>query len=226
MLFNTDMVRALLSGRKTVTRRVVKPQPRAIYHDGKLYKKRGKCFVVAEDNHGGLVRIALPYQPGDILYVRETWTKLFYVDEDGYTHYDQPMYFYAADGTPDITLRDADGFTLDDQRIRWRPSIHMPKEAARIFLRVTDVRVERLQEITEIGARAEGTMPVMTSRVYDEPNEDKAWCAYYSALPAFPQLWDGTIKPTDIGIYGWTANPWVWVIEFERISREGAQRNA
>lgn len=188
ILFNTEMVRAILDGRKTQTRRVLKPQPQSYSFDGRAY-----IFDEGE----------LPkpqYQPGDVLYVRETWTKLYYVDPDGYTHFDQPMYYYAADGTPDITLRDADGFELEDQRIRWRPSIHMPKEAARLFLRVTDVRVERLWDISSEDVYAEGT-------------DNRLWAA---TRDAFRQLWDRTIKKADLDRYGWAANPRVWVISFER----------
>ena len=197
ILFNAQMVRAILDGRKTQTRRIVKPQPigftgrKFIFADDECPKKWEQC--------DDFISTAL-YHTGDVLYVRETWTKLYYVDPDGYTHFDQPMYYYAADGTPDITLRDADGFELEDQRIRWRPSIHMPKEAARIFLRVTDVRVERLGDISSEDVYAEGT-------------DNRLWAA---TRDAFRRVWDSTIKPSDIDRYGWDANPWVWVISFER----------
>ncbi len=88
----------------------------------------------------------------------------------------------------------------------WRPSIHMPREAARIFLRVTDVRVERLQNIT------------------DEQAEKEDFKDYTSTALGFAELWDSTIKPKDRALYGWAANQWVWVIEFERISKEEAER--
>ena len=236
ILFNTDMVRAILEDRKSVTRRVLKGY--ALEH--LEIDTDGSVIGVYDQNEGG-VRSILDYSPylsGDILYVRETWTKLWYVDPDGYTHYDQPMYYYAADGTPDITLMDEDGFELDDQRIRWHPSIHMPKEAARLFLRVTDVRVERLQDMTEEDAFAEGY-------------EGKAWCehlayenypdspipCYAAGNPGCPsdppcnhsipelfgmEIWDSTIPRKLLPLYGWTANPWVRVIEFERISKEDA----
>ena len=147
ILFNTQMVKAILEGRKTVTRRVIKPTP----------PKNAQLELVGDMRHVVDLSIEIPgqydhriytppYLHDDVLYVRETWTTLYYVDTDGITHYDQPMIYYAADGTPDITLVDPDGFEEDDQRIRWRPSIHMPKAAARVFLRVTDVRAEQLQE--------------------------------------------------------------------------------
>lgn len=205
ILFNAQMVRAILDGTKTQTRRIVKPQPpvdAVPYYDRVLYWKtpqRGEGVPYAKPT----------YAPGDILWVRETCTKLYYVDPDGYTHFDQPMYYYAADGTPDITLRDADGFELEDQRIRWRPSIHMPKEAARLFLRVTDVRVERLWDISSEDVYAEGT-------------DNRLWAA---TRDAFRRLWDRTIKKADLDRYGWDANPWVWVYTFERCGKEGESWN-
>lgn len=221
ILFNTDMVRAILEGRKAVTRRVVKPQPFAVKQD-----ENAPCWCGHFVSESGKVLVDKPpYRPGDILYVRETWTKLWYVDLDGYTHYDQPMYYYAADGTPDITLCDEDGFEQDDQRIRWHSSIHMPREAARIFLRVTDVRVEMLQEITEPEAEKEGL------RYYDDICRDEDWHPTFydpdsggspSTVIGFIRLWGRTIKPKDRALYGWDANPWVWAIEFERCDKPEA----
>lgn len=121
ILFNTQMVRAILDGRKTCTRRIVKPQPTA---------------------HYGMQCIKPPYQPGDILYVRETWSLRF----------DGEKYFYKADKN---TSREEKRL-LDYNDVKWRPSIHMPKEAARIWLKVTNVRVERLQKITEAQTEEEG----------------------------------------------------------------------
>ena len=176
ILFNTDMVRAILADRKTVTRRVVKPQPDERITAG------GNTLEL-------LVAACVPYRPGDILYVRETWTQ------------DGDVYRYKA------------GFY--DQNRKWRPFIHMPREAARIFLRVTDVRVERLQEITEEQAILEGFEAYHSDSGYYEP-----------ATLGFVETWDSTIKKTDHALYGWDANPWVWVIEFEHITREEAIPNA
>ena len=203
ILFNTEMVKALMEGRKTMTRRLVKNKDIINAWD---CEADGTPVAWIDQGTGDSYAPTMPcrYQPGDILYVRETWTELCYVDPDGYTHYDQTLYYYAADGTPDITLVDADGFELDDQRIRWKPSIHMPKEAARIFLRVKSVRVERLKEISASDAMAEG---------FTDWNE-------------FVTLWDSTIPkhPNKFKSYPyyWKDNPWVWVIEFERISKEDA----
>lgn len=215
MLFNTEMVRAILEGRKTVTRRVVKPQP-----DGRpVPMTKDSCWPGYFAIQGTEKVIRLPYQPGDILWVRETWTK-----EGG-------EYFYRADFDSDFldpceTLSGGyphectyhpgcEGCMRGPQRIYWSPSIHMPREAARIFLRVTDVRVERLQDITESQALSEGCAK---------------WCEdtklEVSARSYFCNLWDSTINPKDRPTYGWEANPWVWVIEFERISKEEAENEA
>lgn len=202
ILFNTDMVRRLLNGEKTVTRRVVKPQPREIYHDRKFYEEDGDLFVLAEHQNGECFQIVPPYSLGDILYVRETWNRLL------------GEWIYKADQKP--------GFKNPG---KWRPSIHMPRETARIFLRVTDVRVERLQEIAPEQLRAEGFPIFVTpSECENSFNRFGAVCDYKNKLEKFSDLWDSTIKPADRDLYGWEANPWVWVIEFELISREEAQK--
>lgn len=221
ILFNTEMVQAIMEGRKTATRRIVKfipgfnPQWTGYVPDGSV--------LYGSNN---IPAAKATYVPGDILYVRETWTKLWYVDQDGYTHYDQPMYYYAADGTPDITLVNDDGFELEDQRIRWRPSIHMPKEAARIFLRVKRVTVERLQDITEEQARSEGAIPFSIS--FDDehtPDNERNWYEVCDCTSVFIEIWDITINKSDLPIYGWDANPWVWVIEFERCEKPEDEEN-
>lgn len=220
-----DMVRATLDGRKTVTRLVVNPQPT---HNSTVFVHKANDGTWFWWGGGSKITKMKPhYQPGNILYAQETWTKLWYVDQSGYTHYDQPMYYYAADGTPDITLYDEDGFELDDQRIRWHPSINMPREAARIFLRVTDMRVERLQEITELDIlEKEGVTvdfpqpkPSYISLAYTETRLKPA------VRKAFADLWDSTINPTGHDIFGWDANPYVWRVSFERISKEEAFTN-
>ena len=198
ILFNTDMVRAILEGRKTVTRRVVKPH----YRDNEIgfniitNANTGKyvCIEYYDEWENETRYMADPYRPGDILYVRETWgTKVY---QNGLN----ARYVYKADG-------------VDCQR--WRPSIHMPREAARIFLRMTDVRVEKLQEITEEQAILEGFEAYHSDSGYYEP-----------ATLGFKETWDSTINKTDHALYGWDANPWVWVIEFERITREEALPHA
>jgi len=99
----------------------------------------------------------------------------------------------------------------------------MPREAARLFLRVKDVRIERVQEITEEQARAEGAEPLMLSTDGEGvPDNERTWQEVGPALWDFVRIWNSTIKPADRDLYGWDANPWVWVIEFERISKEEA----
>lgn len=199
ILFNSDMVQAILEGRKTVTRRAIKDTDESMY--------AGMCGLGPGlfDRNTGL-RVKEPYyRLGDILYVRETWNQLARVDENGYTHYNDLFYVYKADkNQPD--LYDDNGFYLDDTERKWRPSIHMPKEATRIWLQVTDVRAERLHNLTNRDAKKEG-VTVET---------DNSGIAHRAA---FMRLWDSTIKKTDIGTYGWDANPWVWVIEFERCEK-------
>lgn len=196
ILFNTDMVRAILDGRKTVTRRVVKPQPRMVYYDGRLQdsgEDTRECsplyVLIAENHNGAVMQIVPPCQPGQTLYVRETWGVKSYGTPGGMAG----KYVYKADG---------------GECQKWRPSIHMPRAAARLFLRVTDVRVERLRDITEEQAIAEGVRIGLGG----EP--------YFSCRNAFQALWDSTIKPADRERYGWDANPWVWVIAFKRVERE------
>lgn len=188
ILFNTEMVRAILDGRKTCTRRVAKNVPDHIHRIEPVYENgrfQFDCFyssyVVALDAYADFCMPCLPpYQQGDILYVRETWCKGSWMNE-------KERYYYKADD--------------NDFHCVWHPSIHMPKEAARIWLRVTDVRVERLQDMTDDDAEAEGCFD------------------YTSTALGFPDVWDSTIKKSDIGRYGWDANPWVWVIEFERCEK-------
>lgn len=236
ILFNTPMTRAILDGRKTETRRLVKTGGHEVLRGGTFPGSAdGPKYGAELDDHSVVVA---PYQKGDILYVRETFTKFYYSDEYGYTHFDQPMYYYAADGEPDIRLVDGDGFEEEDQRIRWTPSIHMPKEAARLFLRVTDVRAERLQESFNapttpiLAVQAEGIDIGDTCRdcifTYGNPCcvddcDDDSTLGECGMLDEnrgeFSNLWDSAIKPADRERYGWAANPWVWVICFERCGK-------
>lgn len=179
ILFNTEMVRAILDGRKTVTRRAIKPQP-----DGRpVPMTKSGCWPGYFAIQGTAKVVRLPFLPGDVLWVRETWAKDPFGDG----------YIYPTE--------------VPGAGQKWRPSIFMPREAARIFLRVTDVRVERLQSISHEDAEQEG-----------------CWCDECGlSMPddKFSELWDRTINPSDLPAYGWDANPWVWVIEFERIGKEG-----
>lgn len=214
ILFNTEMVWAILKGCKTVTRRLVKPQPWCdspkdcgctLWDHGKVDAACPIHCVSVPD---------VPYHPGDILWVRETWCRWYL------PHGEWQYRYKATDPNGNMTPT---GPEYDDEwEVRpWRPSIHMPKEAARLFLRVTEVRVERLQDITTEQALSEGAWTTENAcpfsvRQAEHPN------AKSKAISAFAHLWDGTIKPADLPLYGWETNPWVWVIEFERISKEAA----
>ena len=200
ILFNTEMVRSILDGRKTVTRRVIKPQPKSklCYTFAGSHKKDigrweypsktahefwGEEFKLTDDIAEEELKKKWnpPYHADDILYVRETWAQAA-------AH----TFFYRADKTI--------------QNILWRPSIHMPKEAARIFLKVTNVRAERLQCMSWEDICNEGIIP-------DSNIRDKF--SFEMLCNNFKNLWNSTIKKSDIDSYGWDVNPWVWVIEFE-----------
>lgn len=198
ILFNkqisTEMVRAILDGRKSCTRRLVKPQPDEKHTfplgfvTDSTEKKEVGCFGFGINEYGGSIQYAKPpYQPGDILYVRETWKKA----PNGYYYYED----WQRNDIADVT--------------KWKPSIHMPKEAARIWLKVTNVRVERLQKIAPQGAWKEGAR---CSCLHPVPD-----CA--GNKTAFVNIWNSTIKKSDLDRYGWDASPWVWVIEFERCEK-------
>lgn len=187
ILFNTDMVRAILDGRKTVTRRVIKLDS----HDDP--NEIGSEFV--EEMYEP------PYKIGDILYVRETWEHFDCEHCDGNTLTNEPLYDDCPNEQGGCYFYRADGVSLDGDA-RWHPSIHMPKEAARIFLRVTGVRAERLQDINYFGCIDEG----ISYKQYEK-----------EIIKDFSELWNTTVKKSDLEKYGWNANPWVWVIEFERL---------
>nr|DAY81834.1 MAG TPA: ASCH domain protein [Caudoviricetes sp.] len=204
ILFNTEMVRAILDGRKTCTRRLVRflpgenPQWTGYIRDGlMLYNgKNEPCIRKA------------PYQPGDTLYVRETWKKA----PNGYYYYED----WQRGDIADLT--------------KWKPSIHMPKEAARIWIKIMNVRVERLQEMKPVDVIKEGAY----SDCWDCLNtygESGSQCCYGTeeqcsqcdeVMMEWEKLWTSTIKKSNLNRYGWDANPWVWVIEFERCEKPEA----
>ena len=196
ILFNADMVRAILDGRKTVTRRVVKPRYRE--GDGGFQvcwskeNPNAKWVEKMDEDEGSYDPpryVMPPYQPGDYLYVRESFCPNYF---DASVR--KNKFAYKAD-----YYREKFGDTIPEPK--WRPSIHMPKEAARIFLKITDVRIERLNVISQDQIIQEGIQ------------------AEY-LLSAYHELWDSTVKPKDRDEYGWDANPWCWVIEFERVGAE------
>lgn len=218
ILFNTDMVLAILDGRKTVKRRVVKPQPDErhtyplCYVNDSTERKDIGCYGFGIDEFGGSIQYAKPpYQLGDILYVRETvWQKVgYYLDVDGETKpsWYKEFKYVATDEKPET------GWNYS-----WatRPSIHMPKEAARIWLKVKDVRVERLQDMPHDGPLKEGIQYDECPTGFTWKQETDMHNCYTTPMGAMQALWNSTIKKSDLDRYGWEASPWVWVIEFER----------
>lgn len=218
ILFNTEMVRAILDGLKTCTRRICKDANEYTVPDMDFYNADRRTYAVhnfADKEHMEQLSTAertCPICPGDILYVRETWTEecgKYYYRADYDSDYLDPCETLSG-GYP-ASCRNhpgCDGCMATSTRIHWHPSIHMPKEAARIWLKVTDVRVERLQDITADGIRNEG---LSSAAVHCGDVE--------IALKEWENLWNSTIKKSDLDRYGWGANPWVWVIEFERCEK-------
>ena len=208
ILFSTEMVRAILDGRKTCTRRSVISRQflgmlpdkcKNAAPDEFLKGKRMMFKPYCDMTDAELIMTAYkaPYEPGDILYVRETWHKYIKRVGDGKNCHLAEFYGYKASVA-----------NSEDANEPWKPSIYMPKEAARIWLKVTDVRVERLQEIASEQISREG-VEVEYPHVLN--GEEKRY--------AFSTLWNSTIKKTDLDRYGWDANPFVWVIEFERCEK-------
>lgn len=202
ILFNTEMVKAILDGRKTMTRRVVK------FNKG--WNPAWTGYIPDGDVlYGGnnIPAVKSPFRKDDVLWVRETWCEV--MGRKG--KYLYRAYAGERDDTRDYVI------ALNT----WRPSIHMPREAARIFLRVTNVIAERLHEITKIEAQQEG-QPECTVDVMECGGQDSCFdckSSYENAIRWFSDVWDSTIKPADLNSYGWNANPWVWVIEFERFEK-------
>lgn len=197
ILFNAEMVRAILEGRKTVTRRLIKPR----YRDGdagfwvqrKVATGEITGVEIYDEDECGTDRYVMPpYQTGDILYVRETWRK----EDNGFAYYATDWHKFGDEYV---------------KQFKWNPSIHMPKEAARIWLKVTGVKIEKLQDMTVNDATKEGSTPLYLFEDDIRP--------IYGALSAFRRTWNSTISSKDIDRYGWDANPWVWVISFERIEK-------
>lgn len=209
----------LLDGRKTVIRMVAKKipvetrriEPIQPFDGGNLEFEChwGGYMPDVPGFTDGATVVKPPYQLGDILYARETvWQKVgHYLDVDGETKpsWHKEFKYTATDEKPKTGWNHS-----------WvkRPSIHMPKEAARIWLKVTNVRVERFQEIDAIGCLQEG---IKSEYPYVLNGEEK--------LYAFSQLWNSTIKKSDLDRYGWDASPWVWIIEFERCEKPEEVRN-
>lgn len=217
ILFNTAMVQAILEGRKTTTRRIIKVNSsfdfigcssedgcefnRAAFGKGSFDK-----LLDAEIKE----RIKAPYMPNDILYVRETWCKgKVEVADNG------ELYISQCTGDENIIYKQqAIENDVNISETVWKPSIFMPKEVARIFLKVTSVKVERLQDIDDEGAKAEGSN--VGIGIAEKMKE--------GAIDRFKRIWNSTVNKKDIDKYGWNANPYVWVIEFERIEKSEVEQ--
>lgn len=226
ILFNTEMVRAILDDLKRATRRVVKgfiPDDAIWGYTAFTPKGYISCRGTFADGYGEKF-FKLPCEPVDILYVRETWCWCpcwdCGMDTDEHNCCDETArkffnhnkreygcYCYKA------SCDDNEEPSVDT----WHPSIHMPKKAARIWLKVKDVRVARLQDITQEDAEKEGAQEKITPITKFRA----------SALLNFMYIWNSTIKKSALDRYGWDANPWVWVIEFERCEKpENMQEEA
>ena len=197
ILFNTDMVRTILRkvNPKTATRRAIKGYiPSDAMFGYTMFTPKGyiSCRGTFVGEYGEKF-FKLPCQKGDILYVRETWCVNPIIKE----------FYYKAN------RKEGEQAPYD---LKWHPSIHMPKEAARIWLKVTDVRVECLQDMTLDDFLSEGV--VIRPEAFNDPEN-----AYLQAKDAFVRIWDSTIKKEEIYLYGWDGKPWTWVIEFERCEK-------
>ncbi len=188
MIFNAEMVRALLDGRKTQTRRIIKDCTVGRDPISKFIKIGKKFIGCYPEDVPELIRECCPYGvPGDRIWVRETWA------EAGASAPDLKLYrANYPEHVPSIYEN-----VPPAEEIRWTPSIHMPRTASRILLEITDVRVERLRSMSQDDARAEGVIAA------SGPME---------AGLAFRELWDSIY-----GEESWKANPWVWVIEFKHV---------
>lgn len=236
ILFNGDMVRAILDGRKTITRRVIKPHNARKANEQEYCQGNGLWVDHSTDNgdHEGhikdysispcwiswshYIQMYAPYRIGDILYVRETWCMNYY--------HKYGKYFYRADGEeieiPTICGKQA--IFGKAEGLKWRPSIHMPKAAARIWLKVTDVRIERLRDITDEQILKEGAnLEAIKHYIAQMPEETEEWISAAHAVE-FSHLWNSTIKEPDLARYSWDAKPWVWVIEFERCEKPEGEK--
>lgn len=222
ILFNAGMMLAVLDNRKTATRRTIKgiiPNDAIWEYTGHTPKGYISCRGTFPDGYGEKF-FKLPCQPGDYLYVRETWAFAECITCDG--AYRRPENAPPCYDTQAVEYDDGDSISegcfiycagfAHPERITWRPSIHMPKAAARIWLKVTDVKVKRLQSMTTVDFWREGV--VIRPEAYNDPDN-----AYWQLREQFADIWDATLKESDLNQYCFHANPWIWVIEFKRCKK-------
>lgn len=209
ILYSTPMVQAINEDRKTQTRRTknleyINEKPDNWFFLKSLLRSDGVLFFLFEGFQGDSKLVKCPYgQPGDVLWVRETFHYVHDAETNKFLKYG-----YKADWSIGITSH-------PKNKGIWRPSIHMPKEAARLFLQIQDIRVERLQDISENDAIAEGVAFVGKTpsghNLYKDYRE-RFIEPFFAPENSFMSLW--------VSINGqrsWMSNPWVWVIEFEKI---------
>lgn len=246
ILFNTEMVRAILDGRKTCTRRVIKPQPQSglcytyggshkscigkwTYPNKGAHEFWGEEYKLPENIKDEELskRWNPPYHTDDILYVRETWERFECWNCEGDERGNCPKepQKSVSDKTCGCYMYRATNEISGDAR--WHPSIYMPKEAARIWLKVTSVRVERLQEMKPVDVIKEGAY-LDCWDCLNTYGESGSQCCYGTeeqcsqcdeVMMEWEKLWNSTIKKSDLDRHGWNANPYVFVIEFERCEK-------
>lgn len=199
ILFSGEMVRAILAGRKTMTRRIVTPQPPIDYLAiGSGYVGADQYWTTFDDpaNAAALITAKCPYgKPGSRLWVKETWA----ID------FEKNILYRATDESPSSMGTYGAKKIVDGVPSVWRPSIFMPRAASRLTLEITAVRAERLQDITEEDAKAEGV-------VVERAGIDRSF-GEAIAIAQFRILWD----QINAKRAPWSSNPWVWVVEFKRV---------
>lgn len=253
ILFNGEMVRAILDGRKVETRRPVKPQPEGrvgcdegythcddsgYLHGRSRYVIQHTPSDIEEGEEWMTFPGRAPWRPGDLLYVREAFLEtgddfediVYRASSPGGNHLSPCDFSFGSGGYPDSCRYMPECVGCYPTRHPWRPSIHMPKRASRIWLRVLDVRVERVQEITGEQSQAEGVeIPTLGGhpcarlsgkhrpvdydpRVFTEWDDETWWRTHFASL------WDSIYAAQDLG---WDCNPFVWVCRFEVVSTTG-----
>ncbi|MBE6012105.1 MAG: hypothetical protein E7234_06060 [Lachnospiraceae bacterium] len=233
ILFNTEMVQAILDERKGATRRVIKPKYSNTHFEFRTDKYGTEFVEIQNEVEGetfgknpdgtnwfklkGYIVPKSPFKVGDILYVQETW-KIHALNPSSYCM----MITYKADGYKELQVNFTpsryDKFEKFYHKNGWQSPYFMPKEAARIFLRVTGVKLERLRAMNVNDFLQEGIclLPQTFTSAID---------SVIAHAEQFRAIWDSTIKKQDLDLYGWNANPWVRAIEFERITKEEAMRS-
>lgn len=223
ILFTGEMVRALLAGTKTQTRRIIKPQPpigvkvqfAPIYCGPDMENDPRPMLAWRIPGWMDVKTRLCPYgQIGDQLWVRETWCRLTEIEPSPGSEECQTKTYYAATETEPVMLCDGDGFSATrkdgGERSPWKPSIHMPRALSRISLEITDVRVQRLQEISEGDAKAEGCTETQITEWRGRPDPSMKWGSHRES---YRKLWDEIN-----GSGGWDLDPWVWALTLRRVT--------